>query len=288
MKDENYLALWMSGSISDEEVVQIDPSVDLSVLKTIKDLTKEMDVTIPQSVEEGYKAIVQEPKEETNWMRLGFWSIAATLVGVLLAATIYLNSSISIESGSSLQQVILPDQTVVTLMPGAELSYKRGFNLFKRNTKLKGEAQFQVTKGRPFTVFNETNKVEVLGTIFRVISSEDGFFQVSCTEGKVRVNEEYILTKGKFIDVAKGEVNDFPVLDNDAIDDGLYYYQTSLSYILALFELIYDIPVTYEKSDSLTFTGVVPLNDKEKALEAISLPFGLSSMDDGSGGIELR
>ena len=288
MKDENYLALWMSGSISEKEVMQIDPSVDLSLLKKVQTLSNEMDVVVPESVEKGYKAIIQEPKEDTNWMRLGFWSIAATLVGVLLAATLYLNSTISIESGSSLRQVILPDQTVVTLMPGAELSYKRGFNLFERNTDLKGEAQFQVTKGRPFTVFSQTNKVEVLGTIFRVISSENGFFQVSCTEGKVRVNDQYILTKGQFVDVSKGEVNSYPKTGDSQVNGGIYYHETSLNYILELFERIYDIPVSYKEAESLIFTGVLPLNDMEKALEAISLPFGLSSVINSSGGIDLK
>lgn len=288
MKEENYLALWLAGSISDEEVLQIDSSIDLALLKKIHAISNEMDVTIPHSVEEGYKTIVDQQKESTHWLKVGFWSIAATLVGVLLAATVYLNTAISFKSGSSLQQVMLPDQTMVTLMPGAELSYKRGFNLFERTTELNGEAEFQVTKGRPFTVINGKNKVEVLGTVFRVISSEEGFFQVSCSEGKVRVNEEFVLTRGQYVDVSQGEVKDFPLMETPATQDGLYYYQTSLSYILKLFERIYNIPVTYEKAESFIFTGVLPLNNKEKALEAISLPFGLSSTENSSGGIELK
>lgn len=115
-------------------------------------------------------------------------SVAASLVLCLgLAAFAYLYTiNLSNQAGRS-QLTMLPDGSQVELNAATELSYKPYWWKVERKLKLKGEAFFRVKHGSTFTVLTVTGSVQVLGTTFNVCDRE-GWFQVSCYTGKVKVN----------------------------------------------------------------------------------------------------
>lgn len=87
-----------------------------------------------------------------------------------------------------IQQINLPDGTLVLLSPGSEIKYYTEYNVAKRDVYLQGKAEFAVApdKERPFTVFCGKIAARALGTRFEV----NGFVKntaVILFEGKVVV-----------------------------------------------------------------------------------------------------
>ncbi|RQO64538.1 hypothetical protein DBR43_32655 [Pedobacter sp. KBW06] len=84
----------------------------------------------------------------------------------------------------------LADGTKVYLGPGSALSYSKDFSGNKREVILKGEAYFEVTKDseKPFMIYTENLRTQVLGTTFKVSSFQGSPILVSVTSGKVRVD----------------------------------------------------------------------------------------------------
>lgn len=102
--------------------------------------------------------------------------------------------------------IVLPDGSVVQLLPQAAITYHKLFNE-NRNIYLTGEADFTVVpdKAHPFTVYSSELHTTVLGTFFHVkaLPGED-MISVRLNTGKVRVSidtkkktEDVILTPGK-------------------------------------------------------------------------------------------
>lgn len=89
--------------------------------------------------------------------------------------------------------VTLPDSSLVTLSPGAEISYTNNWSEPKREVRLVGEAFFDVVKDskRPFYVYGGDVVTKVLGTSFTVKAAKDATsIEVSVRTGKVSVYEE--------------------------------------------------------------------------------------------------
>lgn len=101
--------------------------------------------------------------------------------------------------------VVLPDSSVVWLNSGSELSCSSGFNK-SRDVFLKGEAYFNVTKGRvPFTVHTSLGQVKVKGTIFNVKNYENEAFETTLIKGSVSVQHS---GTGQMITLRPGEQSD--------------------------------------------------------------------------------
>lgn len=85
--------------------------------------------------------------------------------------------------------VHLEDGSVVTLLPGAELTVEKSFPASTRVVDLKGDAVFSVAKSKkhPFIVRAEGFSTKVLGTVFK-ISQSGKKKSVDLYEGKVAVS----------------------------------------------------------------------------------------------------
>lgn len=85
--------------------------------------------------------------------------------------------------------VHLEDGSVVTLLPGAELTVEKSFPASTRVAGLKGDAIFSVAKSKthPFIVHAEGFSTKVLGTVFKVTQSGKKK-AVDLYEGKVAVS----------------------------------------------------------------------------------------------------
>lgn len=91
------------------------------------------------------------------------------------------------ESGEKI--VHLEDGSVVTLLPGAELTVAKSFPASTRVVDLKGDAVFSVAKSKihPFIVNADGFSTKVLGTVFK-ISQSGKSKAVDLYEGKVAVS----------------------------------------------------------------------------------------------------
>jgi len=98
-------------------------------------------------------------------------------------------------------QVVLPDGTKVWLNASSSLHYPTKFNAIERKVELKGEAYFEVSKGKiPFKVVSEGQEIEVLGTHFNVNAyTEEPFVATTLIEGSVKVRSTQNDSQGKSV-----------------------------------------------------------------------------------------
>ncbi len=96
----------------------------------------------------------------------------------------------TITASDQLKDVVLPDNSVVTLNKHASLIYNDNFGTDNRDVILEGEAFFDVqkNKGLPFRVFVGNSTIEVLGTRFN-IDPDDKRIRVSVVNGHVAFYE---------------------------------------------------------------------------------------------------
>ena len=96
----------------------------------------------------------------------------------------------------------LPDGSKVWLNSGSSISFPKTFDDDERIVKLKGEAYFDVKKGkRPFRVETEMFTVNVLGTAFNVMAYDHEIPAVTLERGKVSLktisNNQQIMHPGQ-------------------------------------------------------------------------------------------
>lgn len=128
--------------------------------------------------------------------RFSFLKIAATIVIIATAGFLLLRYSdvtgvdddpILIASSSQVEEMELPDGSVVRLNANSSISYDESFGIDNRNVSLIGGANFDVQRNEdlPFVITTTNSEVEVLGTSFEVMAYEDESVEVNVTSGKV-------------------------------------------------------------------------------------------------------
>lgn len=142
--------------------------------------------------------------------KIKFFRIAGSMAASILFCLVgwytydYVRST-SIQTISTLaeiQEITLPDQSVVTLNRYSTLRFPAHFRGDKREVQLTGEAYFNVEKDKrhPFIVKAESVDVQVLGTRFNVEAyPKDTEVRTTLLEGSVKVsipgeNEQLILS----------------------------------------------------------------------------------------------
>ncbi|RDC56910.1 FecR family protein [Pedobacter chinensis] len=91
-----------------------------------------------------------------------------------------------------IQDLTLPDQSIVKIYPGAELRYAIPFVKSKREIYLEGKGYFQVTKDKqhPFVVYAKGVSTTALGTSFTIIANpKNKLIKVQLHTGKVWVRD---------------------------------------------------------------------------------------------------
>ncbi|MBN1462491.1 MAG: FecR domain-containing protein [Paludibacteraceae bacterium] len=127
---------------------------------------------------------------------------AAAVIAVLISSfsVMYFHTK-TIETSLAKQvDVLLPDNSKVTVYGQSTISYKPFYWRFSRTVTLNGEGTFYVQKGKKFEVISPNGKTIVLGTTFTVLSRNTNY-KVKCLSGKVKVIEpklqnEVIITAG--------------------------------------------------------------------------------------------
>lgn len=228
-------------------------------------------------------------EEKTNQVRkLSPWILSSAAAAILLIVVfIFMFESpkvaetirITTISGESLEHT-LPDGSILKMNAISSILYNQDWD---RTLKLTGEAFFQVTKGKKFTVQTALGNVDVLGTSFNVFA-RDSLFEVTCKTGRVRVSipkkgVEEELTPGNSV-LAKADTVLRTILSKEEIGTwttGEFYFNNRpVREVFQEVERQYNTEINLLSGDSLRFTGYFYKKaDLASTLNLICLPLGL-------------
>ncbi len=278
-KDDTFLARWLNGDLSPEELHEFEQSKEFEDYRKIamasgqiqsEDFDTEALLARIKSKTSGEKG----PKHSANVIRLWPYGIAAA-IALLAAFFIFYNPATIIKTGYGEQQsVVFPDGSSATVNAKSVLSFKDGNWSERRVIDLEGEAYFEVEKGAEFSVMTNIGDVTVLGTAFNVRVS-DGFFQVTCYEGKVKVeaNEiEQILTPGDHFQWIDGEIS--TAVSKASTPQWMHGQSTfeavPIVHVLDALSDQFNLTFQYDELEkNLLYTGSFPHNDKDLALQVV-------------------
>ncbi|MBB6329729.1 ferric-dicitrate binding protein FerR (iron transport regulator) [Chryseobacterium sediminis] len=125
---------------------------------------------------------------KTNLYKIAAVIILLLSLGGIFTYTMFIKPDVYLAKSEN-RIVHLEDGSVVTLLPGAELTVEKSFPASTRVVDLKGDAIFSVAKSKvhPFVVRADGFSTKVLGTVFK-ISQSGKKKAVDLYEGKVAVS----------------------------------------------------------------------------------------------------
>jgi ferric-dicitrate binding protein FerR (iron transport regulator) len=209
--DDTFLAKWIAGEISDDQLKEFVSNSDFKKYKKLQS-----GVTLFEYLESPSEATLANIKNKialkskTKVTSIFTKSLMAIAASITLFFSIYMYfefKEVNFQSDFGEQKTIaLLDKSEVILNAKSSLSYTKKDWKNIRNIRLNGEAFFKVQKGSTFNVITDNGIVSVLGTQFKV-NTQKNFFKVICYEGTVKVTykkEEYILTTNKSVSIING------------------------------------------------------------------------------------
>jgi len=133
-------------------------------------------------------AIHSAKRFKTNLYKIAAVIILLLSLGGIFTYAIFIKPDVYLAKSEN-RIVHLEDGSVVTLLPGAELTVEKSFPASTRMVDLKGDAIFSVAKSKvhPFVVRADGFSTKVLGTVFK-ISQSGKKKAVDLYEGKVAVS----------------------------------------------------------------------------------------------------
>ncbi|MFD2966371.1 FecR domain-containing protein [Sphingobacterium bambusae] len=288
MKEENRLAKFLDGSLSDAEKNNWEQDPDKELYEQIKRYSADLSVPSNTADEHLLEAIMNSKAKTVKKMspfRSSRWlAVAAVLLCVFLGGWLMWSSEAVFQAPAhAALQVELPDGSEVLLDKGSKASYKRFTWLLQRDVKLEGDAYFAVERGQTFTVETTMGTVRVLGTRFDVLT-KDGNLSVHCYHGKVEVQqaqEKMLLTAGQSLRLDDGTwERDSLFLQEPAWKaDQLLFQSASLDQVVREMERSFAVTFkssTQQVAGAQQFTGKLPTSDLEAAIHIIEKAFSIS------------
>lgn len=284
MDQENFLARWLEGTLSDEELLEFEKTEEhQSYAKIIAhtDTLKAPDYNI---VKEFIALQQQLPDQKASKVVkldpvMLLFRIAAVLI--LMFGVYYFidqqDTNIKTQYAEH-ETTFLPDHSEVTLNAESSLEFNKNTWSTRRAVQLNGEAYFKVAKGKTFDVITSSGVISVVGTQFNVKNREN-YFEVVCYEGVVKViykNIEKILTIGDGFKIIDGKI----IEENDLSDniptwmkDESVFRSIPLKFVLNELERQYDINIQLENvNTSVLFTGGFTHTSLDVALQSVCIP----------------
>lgn len=281
---ENYLAKWLNGELSEKELSEFkksDAYASYQKLKEVSSTLKAPEFNVDQALER-----FKEERLDTTPRVIAlhpfkkFLRVAAVVAVMIAGSYFYLNSldeSFSTQLAEQ-SEVVLPDNSEIILNADSKVTFSEKNWADQRNVALKGEAFFKVAKGKKFTVSTDYGTVAVLGTQFNV-ENRKNFFEVTCYEGLVSVtynNQETKLPAGTSFLVINGKIRDTSKperIEPAWVNNESSFESIPLAYVFDELERQYNIEVNTQNVDeNLLFTGTFSNTDLNMALKSISTP----------------
>lgn len=299
IEEDRFLAKWLEGTITDEELKGLVSKVDLVLYKKLRkglQILDDIERPVQDSFEEIQKRIDKKKNEFFNKqkMRWGI-SIAASILVVFGLFFAFNTNEVSHQTSFAEQTTFnLPDGSEVVLNAKSEVNFIEKDWESNRNINLIGEAYFKVKKGSDFTVKTSNGDITVLGTQFNVNSS-NSYFEVICYEGKVRVTnneKDYILNPGNSI----RKINGNRIEEN--LTTNLYpswtkgessFVSVPIKYIILELEKQYNIEINANKIDNTRlFTGSFGHDNLKIALASVFKSMDIKYHENEKGMVSLE
>lgn len=224
-----------------------------------------------------------------NWIPLSIAASFLILVSIGLFARLY-TTTLRVEPGE-LSSYVLPDGSTVQLNAGSVISYAPYWWWLQRRMELEGEAFFEVTNGKSFSVQSKLGTTQVLGTEFNIYARGPEY-QVYCLTGKVEVSDglsnQVILEPGEFAKLEEKELKKQTKNFSEASilswrSNKFIYNTTPLSKVFEDVERHYDTKINYQIDNigQYHYTGLFNRSvTAEEALEIICHSFDLTFESD--------
>ncbi len=295
--DDTILARWLSNELSAEELDALKKHPDFSKYEEIINAVENM--AVPSfNREQAMKQILhkKEAIKKTQSRRRYIKYVMATAASLVLAigAFYFLGLSNSTKTGVGEKiSLNLPDSSVVHLNAVTQIKFSKKRWEEERVIELKGEAYFDVSPGKEFLVRTAQGKVSVLGTKFNILSRDESF-EVSCAEGKVKVEvpgaNSKIITKGEFVMLSEEKlIKKYPESNHSSswINGETMFRGTSIVQVLNELMRQYDVKVDFAGNKEKRYSGPMPHNNLEQALQIICSSMGLKYTFTGQSKIKI-
>jgi ferric-dicitrate binding protein FerR (iron transport regulator) len=293
MKNENNILKWFDNELSEQELQGLKQSGDLETIEKIAHYAAQLEAPKVDATQALAAFKTKHPtKNATKVIKINFKSFlkVAAVMAIMLTSSYFLlfnnQQSFATEIAET-KTLNLPDNSEVILNAQSKLTYNKKTWKDKRDLNLEGEAYFKVSKGQTFSVNTDAGIVKVLGTQFNV-KERDNYFEVHCYEGLVSVtynNETIKLPKGHIFRVINGKtesIEDQSTLNPSWMQQESSFNKVPLGQIIAELERQYDIKITAKDIDmTQLFTGSFAHNDKNTALQSVTVPLKLSYKING-------
>ncbi len=231
-----------------------------------------------------------------QWTRL---AVAASLVLLLALAGVLRFYRYTVESlpGEHISMA-LPDGSRVELNAGSELNYHPYWWRFSRRLTLKGEAHFEVRKGKKFEVVSEFGVTRVRGTTFNIFARENQY-KVACISGSVEVvsrkEKDAVILNSNQMAVLE-ESGMFRVQDTESNTQPSAWRQNNFIFTAVLLtdvfkemERQYNISISIPGDLDYFYTGNFERRENvEEVLNLICKPFGLVFEEETEGHYKIR
>lgn len=240
-------------------------------------------------------------RRNTNFISLRFLTyVAAAFIGFILTFPVVKNMLENSDEMETYQMITrkgeqcflrLPDGSKVWTNNCTTVEYNSGFGKNNRDISLKGEAYFEVAKGKdlPFVVHTNDINVRAIGTAFNVLAyPSDKQVVTTLYEGKVVVNsasddEELFLKENQVAVYTKYDNKIHKRSYNKSVDGGwregnFVFNMISLQEITNILERNYDVCFVFEneKIKNLKFKGVFKKSESlQEILNIITLNTGI-------------
>ncbi|WP_348824836.1 FecR family protein [Flavobacterium aestuarii] len=286
MKKDRLLAKWLNNDLSQDELEAFQASPDFEKYQKIKDYTNHLEISdldenaMLANILKQKKAVPKVVPLYNNWVFRAA-AIFVIALGITFTLKVFVPQTQTADYGEK-TAFSLPDDSKVVMNSGSEISYKKWNWGNNRHLELKGEAYFQVSKGKRFEVQTSLGKVSVLGTQFNV-KARKNMFDVVCYEGRVKVNyanTQILLTHGQGVSFENGE--QLNVKTNTSkpewMDNQISFNKENIRTILDEVERQYNITIELNVKDTTSlFTGKLPSKDLDVALQIISTTYHLKA-----------
>ncbi len=276
--NENYLASWLQGSLSDDELKTLVSETEFESYKKLKrgiEVYGQLESPTNISFEQ-IKGRIEKKKKVRKINRNWYVSIAASIILFIGLYGVLGNDSVLEQSNFGEQRTItLLDGSEVILNSKSEITYNSKAWKKNRELFLEGEAYFKVKKGSKFTVNTNNGSVRVLGTQFNVNSKSD-YFEVVCYEGKVSVGtakDEVILKPNQNIRKING--NPIEKWETKVQKPSWMYGESTfrsvpVKYVITALEEHYNIKFDHSKIDnSVIYSGSFTHDNLKTALKTV-------------------
>lgn len=271
------------------------PEVDLD--EAFRELESKMEDTQPQ-------AKVRSIASKSRWMRI------AAAITFLIAAAFLLSDFLGpkvefkeiVNSQRTDMELELADGSMITLRPNSKLKHPVQFAENLREVQLEGEAFFEVEHNvkRPFIILTEGEKVQVLGTKFRVQAlpgSEESIVQVE--SGKVSfeangVAGKLILEAGEKGIFNKTEKSFEEIEESDPNEMSwatakFFFEDTRLADVLDVISEHYGVEINADLDDiECSLSDSFEDESIEEVLESISAIFNISFEKESASSYTLK